>query len=110
MNQVSSTPLGPLGQISIGDRAAKTLTTELARHAGPKTAVLVGAGADSLVLAEALDALLPGDRLTVIAADNTVADQISTMGSFVRERVRVVSDLGEAEPAELVIVAEPVVG
>jgi len=110
MSQLSSTPLGPLGQISIGDRAAKTLTTELARHAGPKTAMLVGAGADSLVLAEALDALLPGDRLTVVAADNTVADQIATMGSFVRERVRVVSDLGEAEPAELVIVAEPVVG
>jgi len=110
MNQVSSTPLGPLGQISIGDRAAKTLTTELARHAGPKSAVLVGAGADSLVLVEALDALLPGDKLTVIAADNTVADQISTMGSFVRERVRVVSDLGEAEQAELVIVAEPLVG
>lgn len=110
MNQVSSTPLGPLGQISIGDRAAKTLTTELARHAGPKTAVLVGAGADSLVLAEALDSLLPGDKLTVVAADNTVADQISTMGSFVRERVRVVSDLGEAEPSDLVIVAEPVVG
>jgi len=110
MNQVSSTPLGPLGQISIGDRAAKTLTTELARHAGPKTAVLVGAGADSLVLGEALDALLPGDKLTVVAIDNTVADQISTMGSFVRERVRVVSDLGEAEPADLVIVAEPVVG
>lgn len=110
MNQVSSTPLGPLGQISIGDRAAKTLTTELARHAGPKTAVLVGAGADSLVLAEALGALFPGDKLTVVAADNTVADQISTMGSFVRERVRVVSDLGEAEQAEIVVVAEPVVG
>jgi phosphatidylserine decarboxylase len=110
MNQVSSTPLGPLGQISIGDRAAKTLTTELARHAGPKSAVLVGAGADSLVLAEALDALLPGDKLTVVAADNTVADQISTMGSFIRERVKVVSDLGEAEPAEVVVIAEPVVG
>ncbi|HEX6683798.1 MAG TPA: phosphatidylserine decarboxylase [Candidatus Limnocylindrales bacterium] len=110
MSQLSSTPLGPLGQISIGERAAKTLTTELARHAGPKAAVLVGAGADSLVLAEALDSLLPGDRLTVVAADNTVADQIATMGSFVRERVKVVADLSEAEPAELVIVAEPVVG
>jgi phosphatidylserine decarboxylase len=110
MSQLSSTPLGPLGQISIGERAAKTLTTELARHAGPKTAVLVGAGGDSLVLAEALDALLPGDKLTVVAADNTVASQVATMGSFVRERVRVVADLGEAEPADIVIVAEPVVG
>lgn len=110
MRELSGTPLGPLGQISIGDRAAKTLTAELARHTGPKTAVLVGAGADSLVLAEALDSLLPGDRLTVVAADNAVTGQIATMGSFVRERVKIVADLSEAEPAELVIVAEPVVG
>ncbi|HCT75263.1 MAG TPA: phosphatidylserine decarboxylase family protein [Micromonosporaceae bacterium] len=110
MSQLSTTPLGPLGQISIGDRAAKTLTTELARHAGPKTAVLVGAGADSLVLTEALDALLPGDRLTVVAADNAVADQVATMGSFIRERVKVVVELADAEPADFVVVAEPVVG
>jgi phosphatidylserine decarboxylase len=110
MSQLSNTPLGPLGQISIGDRAARTLTAELARHAGPKSAVLVGAGADSLVLTEALDAMMPGDRLTVVASDNLVATQVATMGSFIRERVKVVNDLSEAEPAEIVIVAEPVVG
>ena len=88
MSQLSHTPLGPLGQISIGDRAARTLTAELARHAGPKSAVLVGAGADSLVLTEALDAMMPGDRLTVVAADNAVATQIATMGSFIREGSR----------------------
>ncbi len=110
MSQLSHTPLGPLGQISIGDRAARTLTAELARHAGPKSAVLVGAEADSLVLTAALDAMMPGDRLTVVAADNVVATQISTMGSFIRERVKVVSDIAEAEPADIVIVAEPVVG
>ncbi|GIH04393.1 hypothetical protein Rhe02_24600 [Rhizocola hellebori] len=110
MSQLSNTPLGPLGQISIGDRAARALTAELARHAGPKSAVLVGAGADSLVLTEALDAMMPGDRLTVVAADNAVATQVATMGSFIRERVKVVTDLSEAEPAEIVIVAEPVVG
>jgi phosphatidylserine decarboxylase len=110
MSQLSNTPLGPLGQISIGDRAARTLTAELARHAGPKSAVLVGAGADSLVLTEALDAMMPGDRLTVVASDNLVATQVATMGSFIRERVKVVNDLSEAEPGEIVIVAEPVVG
>lgn len=62
--------------ISIGDRAARTLTAELARHAGPKSALLVGAEADSLVLTQALDALMPGDRLTVVAADNVVTTQI----------------------------------
>lgn len=110
MSQPSSTSLGPLGEISIGDRAARTLTAELTRHSGPKTAVLVGAAVDSLVLAEALDSLLPGDKLTVVAADNTVAEQVATMGSFVRERVNVVTDLASAEPADFVVVAEPVVG
>ncbi len=110
MSQLSQTPLGPLGQISIGDRAARTLTAELARHAGPKLALLVGAEADSLVLTQALDALMPGDRLTVVAADNVVTTQIATMGSFIRDRVKVVNDLSEAEPADIVIVAEPVVG
>lgn len=108
MSQPSS--LGPLGQISIGERAARTLTAELARHAGPKTAVLVGACADSLVLAAALDALQPGDRLTVVSAESGVSEQVATMGSFIRERVRVAFDLSDAEPSDIVIVAEPVVG
>jgi phosphatidylserine decarboxylase len=118
MSQQSAVPsspsgnsaLGPLGQIRIGDRAARTLTAELARHAGPKSALLVGATTDSLVLAEALDALLPGDRLTVVAADHTVAVHLSTLGSFLADRVTVVTDLSAAESADLVIVAEPVVG
>ncbi|WP_117215876.1 phosphatidylserine decarboxylase [Allorhizocola rhizosphaerae] len=110
MSQPTSTSLGPLGEISIGDRAARTLTAELARHSGPKSAVLVGAAADSLVLAEALDALQPGDRLTVVSADHTLTEQVATMGSFVRERVKVVADLADAEPADFVIVAEPLVG
>ncbi len=110
MSQLSTQSLGPLGQISIGERAARTLTAEFARHAGPKTAVLVGASADSLVLSAALDALQPGDRLTVVSAESGVTEQVATMGSFIRERVRVAFDLGEAEPADIVIVAEPVVG
>ncbi len=110
MSQLSSASLGPLGEISIGDRAARTLTAELARHTGTKTAILVGAAADSLVLAETLDSLQPGDRLTVVSADNTLADQIATMGSFVRDRVKVVPDIADAEAADFVIVAEPLVG
>jgi phosphatidylserine decarboxylase len=54
--------------------------------------------------------MLPTDRLTIVAADNAVAGQITTMGSFIRERVRVVADIAETEPADVVIVAEPVVG
>lgn len=110
MSQLSTNSLGPLGQISIGERAARTLTAELARHAGPKTALLVGASAESLVLAAALDTLQPGDRLTVVTTEGAVADQVSTMGSFIRERVHIVADLSDAEAADIVVVAEPVVG
>jgi phosphatidylserine decarboxylase len=110
MSQLSTNSLGPLGKISIGERAARTLTAELARHAGPKATVLVGASAESLVLAAALDTLQPGDRLTVVTTEGAVADQVATMGSFIRERVHLVADLSDAEAADIVIVAEPVVG
>ncbi len=50
----------------VGERAARTLTAELARHTGATTGLVVGVDADSAVLAAAIDALLPGDTLTVV--------------------------------------------
>ena len=78
----------------LGERAARTLTAELARHHDPKAALLVGATADSTVLAAAIDALLPGDNLTVVPA--TAADTealrnvVAAQGQWVSDRVRVV--------------------
>jgi phosphatidylserine decarboxylase len=109
MSQVS---VGPLGQVRIGERAARTLTAELQRHPGPKTALLVGAGPDSLVLGEALDALQPDDTLTIVGGDQAAALRayIGSLDTEIAEACTVVQTPTEASPAQIVIVAEPVVG
>jgi phosphatidylserine decarboxylase len=116
----ASPPLavGPLGQVRVGDRAARVLTTELARHGGPKTGLLVGAEAGSAVLAEAIGALWPADKLTVVApgpggapdAAAEVRAYVAALGSWAADRVRVVDSIAEAEPADVVVIAEPLIG
>lgn len=106
---------GPLGPVRIGERAARTLTAELARHNDPKTALLVGvADPGSAVLAAAIDALLPGDTLTVVPADPARAGELRTQlaaaGRWVADRVRVVDTLSEADAAQILIVDEPLTG
>ena len=62
---------------------------------------MVGVDADSAVLAAAIDALLPGDTLTVvpaIAAPLRCATS-TAQGSWVADRVRVVDSLAEADAA-----------
>ena len=98
----------------LGGRAARTLTLELARDNGPKTGLVVGVSPDSAVLAAAIDALLPDDALTVVADDATTVaelrDHIAAQGRWVANRVRVVESLAEAEPADVVVLAEPLTG
>ncbi|SDY75158.1 phosphatidylserine decarboxylase [Micromonospora pattaloongensis] len=105
---------GPRGPVRLGDRAARTLTTELARRHGAKTALLVGVDAESTVLAAAIEALLPGDALTAVPADTTTAgalrDHITAQGSWVADRVRVVDSVAEADPADVLMLAEPLTG
>ncbi|MDG6105374.1 phosphatidylserine decarboxylase [Dactylosporangium aurantiacum] len=111
--------------IQIGDRAARVLATELARHGGPKTGLLVGAPAGSATLAAAIDALLPEDRLTVVAtaasgatgagggrfgAAAALREHVERQGRWVTDRTRVVESLADAEPADVVILAEPLAG
>ncbi|NUT23439.1 MAG: phosphatidylserine decarboxylase family protein [Hamadaea sp.] len=109
---MSQASLGPLGQVRIGERAARTLTAELQRHPGPKSALIVGAGPDSLVLGEALDALQPDDQLTIVGGDQVAALRayIAGLDTEIAEACTVVQTPTEASPAEIVIVAEPVVG
>lgn len=109
MSQIS---VGPLGQVRIGERAARTLTAELQRHPGPKSALIVGAGPDSLVLGEALDALQPDDTLTIVGGDQTAALRayIGSLDTEIADACTVVQTPHDASPAEFVIVAEPVVG
>jgi phosphatidylserine decarboxylase len=117
MTQSPAAPVpGPFGPIRVGERAARALTAEFARHNGPKSGLVVGARAGSPVLAAAVDGLLPGDTLTVIAgtsADSTAAElrlHLAALGSWVASRVRVVDSIAEADPADVLILGEPLVG
>ncbi|MGK5445561.1 phosphatidylserine decarboxylase [Micromonospora sp. URMC 105] len=105
---------GRSGPVRIGERAARTLVTELARRNDPKAALLVGATPESAVLAAAVDALLPGDTLTVVPAETARAgalrEHVTAQGRWVADRVRVVDSLAEADAAEVVIAAEPLTG
>jgi phosphatidylserine decarboxylase len=105
---------GPSGPVRLGERAARTLVTELARRNDPKAALLVGATPESAVLAAAVEALLPGDRLTVVPAEGASAaglrEHVAAQGRWVADRVRVVDALTEADAAEVVIAAEPLAG
>ena len=98
--------------VQVGPRAARALTAELTRHSGPKASLLVGVDAASLVLAAAVDALLPEDTLTVVSptAAGALREQVAAQGRWVDDRVRVVESLDDAEPADVVIVAEPFPG
>jgi phosphatidylserine decarboxylase len=95
--------------IQLGTRAAAALTAELARHNGPKTGLLIGAAANSAVLAAAIDALMPDDALTVVG-DDGLREHVATQGSWVSARVRVVDSISAGDPADVVIYAEPLTG
>jgi phosphatidylserine decarboxylase len=100
--------------VRLGAPAARTLTAELSRHNDARTGLLVGADPASAVLAAAVEALLPGDRLTVVPGDGATAaalrDHIAAQGSWVAERVRVAETLAEADPADVVVVGEAFTG
>ncbi|HEX5202153.1 phosphatidylserine decarboxylase [Paractinoplanes rhizophilus] len=100
--------------VGIGSTAARALTAEFARHNAATSALVVGADHASLVVASAVEALLPGDQLTLVAGERSTAellrDHIAGLGSWIADRVKVVDTLDEATPADVVIVGEPVTG
>ncbi|WP_045744346.1 phosphatidylserine decarboxylase [Actinoplanes rectilineatus] len=98
----------------VGARAARVLTAEFARQNAATSALLVGADHASAVVAAAVEALLPGDTLTLVPGEHSSAEllrgHITGLGSWVADRVKVVDALDEAQPADVVIVAEPLTG
>jgi phosphatidylserine decarboxylase len=92
--------------------AAAALTADLARHPGPRHALVVVATPDSPVLRAAVDALAPQDTLTLVAgaAVEDVRAEVGRAGAATRLRVRVVETVTEAEPADAIIVADLVTG
>lgn len=105
---------GAPGSVRLGERAARTLIAELARHQAPKSALLVGVTVDSSVLASVFDTLLPGDVVTVVPTDPLAAAglraHVTAQGQWVADRVRVVDTLAEADAADVVVAAEPLTG
>ncbi|MEU6024411.1 phosphatidylserine decarboxylase [Micromonospora sp. NPDC047134] len=105
---------GRSGPVRLGERAARTLVAELARINDPKAALLVGAAPESAVLAAAIEALLPGDTLTVVPAESVspaaLREHVTAQGRWVADRVRVVDSLAEAEPAAVVVAGEALAG
>jgi phosphatidylserine decarboxylase len=113
MTEPPRRPIPLLGDIEVGERAARALTTELVRHAGPKSGLLLAVTAESAVLATALDGLLPDDTLTLVplaGAGDELRVHVERLGPWVGQRVRVVDSLAEADPADVVVVAEPLGG
>ncbi|WP_030436589.1 phosphatidylserine decarboxylase [Actinoplanes subtropicus] len=100
--------------VGIGATAARALTAEFSRHNAATTALVIGADHASLVVASAVEALLPGDVLTLVAGERSTAellrDHIAGLGSWIADRVKVVDALAEAQPADVVILGEPVSG
>ena len=98
----------------VGARAARALTAEFARHNTATTALVVGADHASPVVAAAVAALLPGDTLTLIPGERSTADllrdHIDGLGSWISDRVKIVDGLADAEPADVVIIGEPLTG
>jgi phosphatidylserine decarboxylase len=106
---VSTAPVAALG-----DGAARALTAEFARHNSPTSALVINADHSSTVVESALESLLPGDTLTLVAGERSTSellrDHITGLGSWIADRVTIVDNLSEAEAADVVIVGEPVTG
>jgi phosphatidylserine decarboxylase len=106
---VSNAPVAGIGTI-----AARAMTAEFARHNAATSALVFGADHSSLVVAAAVEALLPGDTLTLVPGERSTAallrDHITGLGSWIADRVKVVDSLDEAQPADVVIVGEPLTG
>lgn len=110
MTQSAASLASLTGQITVGARGARALASELTRRPGPKTALLVGAAPESPVLDQAVDALGPEDTLTVVASDpEALRAHLATMGAAA-DRVQATDAMSAADPVDVLVAAEPLVG
>ncbi|GAA3385513.1 phosphatidylserine decarboxylase [Cryptosporangium minutisporangium] len=100
---LSDRPVGPV--------AAKALSSEVARHPGPKTVLVIGVTAGDTVVDRVLAVLMPSDQVVVVA-DGPVDDLLAGSEALTG-RVTVRKDL-PTDPSELpapvdvAVVARPV--
>jgi len=121
MSEILARIGGRLFRARVGDVAARALVAEFGRHPGPKHGLVLWASPESPVLSAAIDALTPGDTLTVVAgaAGADLRAHVTALGGWVEQRVRVVSTLAEStestvlagsDQADAVILADLVTG
>lgn len=105
---------GPPVAIRVGAVAARTLTAELRRLAGPKSALVLGAYAGCPVLTAAIGGLGPEGRLAVVpsAASGTaeLRAQLGQAGHRTSDRVRLLDSIADADPVDVIVVAQPLTG
>jgi phosphatidylserine decarboxylase len=108
---MTRSPVGPLGTATLGARAARVLTAEFARRTGPTTGLVVDATPGSAVLAAAIGALAAQGRLAVVTPDvAAMREHVAALGRWVADRLQVLDSLAAADPADVVMVAEPLAG
>jgi phosphatidylserine decarboxylase len=113
MSQPPRRPVPLLGDVRLGPRAARVLIAEMARHAGPKSCLIVAVTADSAVLSAALEVLRPGDTLRLVpsaGAGDQVRARVAGAGAAGDQRVRVVDSLTGVDPVDVAMIAEVVSG
>jgi phosphatidylserine decarboxylase len=87
------------------------LTAEFARRTGPTTGLVVDATPGSAVLAAAIGALAAQGRLAVVTPDvAAMREHVAALGRWVADRLQVLDSLAAADPADVVMVAEPLAG
>ncbi|MGH8791227.1 MAG: phosphatidylserine decarboxylase [Stackebrandtia sp.] len=95
----------------VGRRAARVVADEFIRRSGPKTGLIVGARPYHPVVAAAVDALLPDDRLTVVVEPDELSAMktyLADQGAWVNDRVALAAAAADAAPADVVMLAMPV--
>ncbi|HEX5742120.1 MAG TPA: phosphatidylserine decarboxylase [Pilimelia sp.] len=106
----SPTAPGLLRSDPLGTAAVEVLTSEWSRHPGPKTGLLLDAAPGSPALDAVLDAVRPGDALTLVPADGggeALRAHLAGLGSWLREQVTVRDALAGADPVDVLLVARP---
>ncbi|GAA1735409.1 phosphatidylserine decarboxylase [Luedemannella helvata] len=112
MTESPSAGLPGPGFSRVEGRAAAALAADFARRTGSATGLVVGVSGQSEVLNAAIEALGPAGTLTVVAgaASAEVRAHVTAASALVEQRVRVIETLADADPADSVIIAEPLKG
>lgn len=115
MAEHAISPQPDAGPLALSERpvsaaAAMALTSEVARHPGPKTVLVIGAGGEDAVVERVLAVLMPNDHAIVVADDGTddLLAAAATLAGRVSVRKDLPTDVSELPaPLDVAVVARP---